>query len=152
MKQQLCPHWSTVSHYNYSYKLASDLKTEQHGLNIRHSGYVPQCSPQQPWTGPLFHLDWLDTEWMLSLAHEHWSFATGGFHLHMSIGALQQETFPWTGFCLAQTDSQAVFVSATKNGMLSNWLVFQPSSVNLNFWSSDTPYLFRVYISQPCVC
>ena len=85
-----------------------------------------------------------DLEQALSFTLADW-IQSECFHLHMSIGALQQETFPWTGFCFAQTDSQAVFVSATKNGMLSNWLVFQPSSVILNFWSSDTPYLFRVY-------
>lgn len=36
MKQQLCPHWSSVSDYNYSYKSISDLKTEQHNLNIHN--------------------------------------------------------------------------------------------------------------------
>ena len=63
----------------------------------RHSGHVPQCSPQRPWTGPLLHLGWSDSRTYLQRTC---------FHLHMSIGVCNQRHFPWTGFCLAvQTDS-----------------------------------------------
>ena len=69
------------------------------------------------------------------------------FHLHMSTRALQPETFPLDRLLFGLNWQSSSFVLPTKNGMLSNWMVFLHllSSVILNFWSSDTPYLLRIY-------
>jgi len=116
---------------------------------------IPTCCLFTPGLGiPAFHIKvfWtcvtvLSTTTLNRPSLSPWliGYKVNAFTCTWTLELCNQRHFPWTGMFGPNRQSSS-FVSPTKSDVVKlDGVSALLSSVILNFWSSDTPYLLRIY-------